>query len=78
VVARTGSNVAGTGASYRWGLDEPRDIKRLDPKLELVKEYTRTELVAYRRCPLAVRALFLLLDNVPAVWRMERLPVYRF
>lgn len=78
VVARTGSNVAGTGASYRWGLDDPWDIRRLDPKLELVKEYTRPELVAYSRFPIAVRALFLLIDNVPAVRRMERLLVYRF
>lgn len=78
VVARTGANVAGTGASYRWGIDDPRDIKRLDPKLNLVKEYTRPELVAYRRFPIVVRALFLLLDNVPAVRRMERLLVYRF
>jgi O-methyltransferase involved in polyketide biosynthesis len=78
VVRRTGSNVGGTGASYRWGLDEPRDITRLDPKLELVKEYTRPELVGYPRFPLAVRAVFLLLDNVPALRRMERLLVYRF
>jgi O-methyltransferase involved in polyketide biosynthesis len=78
IARRTGSNVGGTGASYRWGLDEPQDIKRLDPKLELVKEYTRPELVAYRRFPLAVRALFLLLDNVPALRRMERPLVYRF
>jgi O-methyltransferase involved in polyketide biosynthesis len=78
IVKRTGSNVGGTGASHRWGLDDPRDIHRLDPKLELVKEYTRPELVAYRRFPLAVRALFLLLDQVPALRRMDRLLVYRF
>ena len=49
--------------------------KKID---ELVKEYTRPELVGYRRFPLAVRVLFLLLDNVPAVRRMERPLVYRF
>ena len=37
IVKRAGSNVGGTGATYRWGLDDPQAIKRLEPKLELVR-----------------------------------------
>jgi len=47
VVKRTGSNVGGTGASYKWGLDDPHDIKQLEPKLELIKEFRPSEQVAF-------------------------------
>ncbi len=77
-VRRWGSNVGGTGASQHWGLDDPQDIKQLEPKLELVKEFSVTEYVAFSRFPLAVRVLFRLMDAVPALRRMERLLVYRY
>jgi len=51
IVKRAGSNVGGTGATYRWGLDDPQDIKQLEPKLELVKEFRPSELVAFSRFP---------------------------
>src|SRR5512143_1234116 len=44
IVKRTGSNVGGTGATYKWGLDDPQDIRRLEPRLELIKEYKTSEL----------------------------------
>ncbi len=78
IVKRAGSNVGGSGATYKWGLDEPQDIKQLEPKLELVKEYSMHELVAFSRFPLWVRALYQLQDKNPTLRRMERTLVYQY
>ena len=78
IVKRAGSNVGGTGATYRWGLDDPRDIQLLEPKLELIKEFKPGELVAFSRFPLWVRALFRAQELNSTLRRMERLVVYRY
>jgi O-methyltransferase involved in polyketide biosynthesis len=78
IVKRAGSNVGGTGATYKWGLDDPQDIKRLEQKLELVKEYSMHELVAFSRFPFWVRTLYHLQDANPTLRRMERTLVYRY
>jgi methyltransferase (TIGR00027 family) len=56
IVKRAGSNVGGTGATYKWGLDDPQDIKQLEPKLELIKEFRPSELVAFSRFPIRTQA----------------------
>ncbi len=78
IVKRAGSNVGGTGATYKWGLDDPQDIKQLEPKLELIKEYRPSELVAFYRFPLWWRALYRVQEVNPTLRRMERTVVYRF
>jgi hypothetical protein len=78
IVKRAGSNVGGTGATYKWGLDDPQDIKQLEPKLELIKEFRSSELVAFSRFPLWVRALFRVQEVNPTLRRMERTLVYRY
>jgi O-methyltransferase involved in polyketide biosynthesis len=78
IVKRAGSNVGGTGATYKWGLDDPQDIKHLEPKLELIKEYKPSELVAFSRFPLWWRALFRLQETSLTLRRMERVVVYRY
>ncbi len=78
IVKRAGSNVGGTGASYKWGLDDPQDIERLEPKLELIKEYKPSEQVAFSRFPLWWRALYRVQEVIPTLRRMERMVVYRF
>ncbi len=78
IVKRAGSNVGGTGATYKWGLDDPQDIKQLEPKLELIKEYRPSELVAFSRFPLWWRALYRVQELSPTLRRMERMVVYRF
>jgi O-methyltransferase involved in polyketide biosynthesis len=77
-IVRRGSNVADTGASYKWALDDPDDLERLAPRLELVKEFSVHELVAFSRFPLVVRALLRSMEIIPALRRMDRLLVYRF
>jgi len=78
IVKRAGANVGGTGATYRWGLDDPQDIKRLEPKLELVKEYKPSELTAFDRFPLWLRGLFHAMELSATMRRTERIIVYRF
>jgi O-methyltransferase involved in polyketide biosynthesis len=78
IVKRAGSNVGGTGAAYKWGLDDPQDIKQLEPKLELIKEFRPSELVAFSRFPLWWRALYRVQEVSPTLRRMERTLVYRF
>lgn len=78
IMKRAGSNVGGTGATYRWGLDDPQDIKQLEPKLELVKEFKPSELVAFSRFPLWWRVLYRVLEVNPTLRRMERVLVYRY
>ncbi|MGB8643690.1 MAG: class I SAM-dependent methyltransferase [Anaerolineae bacterium] len=78
IVKRAGSNVGGTGAAYKWGLDDPQDIKQLEPKLELIKEFRPSELVAFSRFPFWLRALFRAMEVNSTLRRTERTIVYRY
>jgi O-methyltransferase involved in polyketide biosynthesis len=73
-----GSNVGGTGATYKWGIDDPQDIKQLEQKLELIQEFRMHELVGFSRFPLWIRALFRAQEVSPALRRMNRPLVYRY
>lgn len=78
IFLRSASTVANTGATYRWALDNPQDVKRLEPKLELVKEFRMHELVGYARFALPVRAMYRVMEISPAMRRADRIVVYRF
>ncbi len=78
IVKRTGSNVGGTGATYKWGLDDPQDIKQLEPKLQLVREFRPSEQVSFSRFPFWWRLLYRVQELFPTLRRMERPIVYRF
>ena len=78
ILKSVGSNVGGTGATYRWSLNEPQDIKLLEPKLELIKEYRMHELVGFSRFALPVRTIFRAQEIIPALRRMNRIVVYRY
>jgi methyltransferase (TIGR00027 family) len=78
IVKRAGANVGGTGATYKWGLDDPKDIRQLEPKLELIKEFRPSELVAFSRFPLWWRAVNGAMETNRTLRRMERMVVYRY
>ena len=78
IVKQAGKNVGGTGATYRWGLDDPQDIRQLEPKLELIKEFKPSELVAFSRFPLWLRSMFRVIEKNMTLRRNERIVVYRF
>jgi O-methyltransferase involved in polyketide biosynthesis len=78
IVKRAGANVGGTGATYKWGLDDPQDIRKLEPKLELIKEFKPSELVAFSRFPLWWRTLYRVQEVNLTLRRMERTLIYRY
>jgi O-methyltransferase involved in polyketide biosynthesis len=78
IVKQAGKNVGGTGATYRWGLDDPQDIRQLEPKLELIKEFKPSELVAFSRFPLWLRAMFRVMEKNMTLRRNERIVLYRY
>ena len=78
ILKSAGSNVGGTGATYKWSLDDPQDIKQLEPKLELIKEFRMHELVGFSQFALWVRALFRAQEVNPMLRRMNRPVVYRY
>ncbi len=73
----TGANVRGTGATFSWGIDDPQDIKHLEPHLELITELKAHELAAYSSMPWSMRALVRVMDIIPAL-RVMRCLLYRF
>jgi O-methyltransferase involved in polyketide biosynthesis len=79
VVKRVGSNVGGTGATWKWGIDDPQDIKQLEPKLEVIKEFRTCELVGFSQFPLWIRPLLRATGaNTALLRRMNRIVVYRY
>jgi O-methyltransferase involved in polyketide biosynthesis len=78
IVKRAGKNVGGTGATYRWGLDDPQEIRQLEPKLALIKEFKPSELVAFSRFPLWLRAMFRVMETNTTLRRNERIVVYGY
>lgn len=78
VLRRWGSNVGGTGATYKWALDDPQDIKRLEPKLEPIKEFRMRELVGFSRFPFWLRGLHRAMEVSPSLRRMDRILIFRF
>lgn len=49
-----------------WRIDDPSEIKRLDPKLELVVELNSRNAVGYDRLPGSLRALLRVIGLFPS------------
>lgn len=78
VRSRANSNLGGTGAAFRWGLDDPQDIKRLEPKLELIEQIPTSQRFGFSRFDLVSRAMLRALEVLPA-WRgWQQILAYRF
>lgn len=70
--------IKGTGATFGWAIDDPLDIKKLEPRLELAKELRASEMAAFPRMPLWSRILVHIMDPIPALRRANRILIYRF
>ena len=46
--------VSATGAKFGWGLDDPEDVKRFAPRLELVAELSSSQFAGFERLPLGL------------------------
>ena len=71
-MAKSDPSVRATGASFGWGIDDPRDIKQLDSRLELVTELRTPDLPGYSKLPWAMRALVRVMDPIPALRRLKK------
>jgi O-methyltransferase involved in polyketide biosynthesis len=70
--------VRATGAKFGWGLDDPNDVKKFAPKMELIVEVSTAQLPGYERLPLVMRGLVWLMEPFPKLRRLNRLLLYRF
>lgn len=70
--------VGATGAKFGWGLDDPNDIKKSAPKLELIAELSTPQFAGHERLPLALRAVAAAMEPFPKLRRLNRLLLYRF
>lgn len=77
-MAKANPSVSATGATFHWGIDDPDDIKKLDPKLALVTELRSQNMAGYSRLPLVMRAVVRVMDPFPALRRLNRLLMYQF
>jgi O-methyltransferase involved in polyketide biosynthesis len=70
--------IKGTGATFGWAIDDPQDIQKLAPRLELITEQRPRDLNAFSKMPWWSRTLVRLMDPIPALRRMNRVLLYRF
>ena len=77
-MARPNPSVKATGASFGWGIDDPQDIEKPEPRFEPIAELRTPDLLGYSRLLWVVRALVPVMGTVPALRRPTRLLVYRF
>jgi O-methyltransferase involved in polyketide biosynthesis len=77
-LAKNNARIRATGATIGWWIDDPRDIQRLDPKLELVTELPPRESPGYGRLPVSIRALLRVMGLFPSMRRLNRLLRYQF
>lgn len=78
IKSKTSSNVGGTGAVFRWGINDPHDIRKLEPHLEFIQEIPNSGRIGFSRFPGWVRAIYRVQEFVPALRRLDRIVVYRF
>ncbi len=77
-MARADRAVGATGAKFGWGLDNPNDVKKSAPRLELIIEVSNSQLPGYERLPLAMRVVVRAMELFPQLRRLNRLLLYRF
>ena len=68
-----------TGASLGgWGIDDPRELEKWNPRLQLITELTLTDTPEIAKLPRRYRGLCRVVNGIPALRRMLRLLRYRF
>jgi O-methyltransferase involved in polyketide biosynthesis len=75
---RARADMKGNGASFGWGIDDPREITTLVPRLKLIAQTANTALDGYSMMPAAVRARVRLMNLVPALRSLNRVLRYGF
>ncbi len=70
--------VSATGATFGWGLDDPADVKKFAPGMELITELSSAHIPGHERLPAVMRAIINVMEPFPGLRRLNRLLLYRF
>jgi O-methyltransferase involved in polyketide biosynthesis len=70
--------VKATGATVRWGIDDPRDLEAWAPRLEFVEEFTAYDPSDVAKMSSLGQVLIRAWSRIPALRRLGRLLRYRF
>jgi O-methyltransferase involved in polyketide biosynthesis len=71
-------SVRATGATLRWGIDDPRELEVAVPRLRFVEEVAAYDLAQLGRFSLLSRASIRLAMTIPPLRRLGRFLRYRF
>jgi len=78
-MARGNRSVRATGATFGgFAIDDPQELKKVAPKLELAEDVRTPDLPGYAKLPLATRALVRVVDSIPSLRKLSRILMYRF
>ncbi len=78
-MAGANRSIRATGATFGgFSVDDPQELKKVAPKLELVQESRTPKLPGYSKLPLATRGLVRAFDFFPGLRKLSRLLLYRF
>lgn len=78
-MAKGNRSLRATGATFGgFSVSDPEELKKVAPRLELVKTARTPELPGYSKLPLATRALVRLFDSVESLRKLSWILLYRF
>jgi O-methyltransferase involved in polyketide biosynthesis len=67
-----------TGATLRWGLDDPAELTAADPRLRLASEIFFSDVPEVERFPTGYRAALAVMNRIYFLRRIGRILLYRF
>jgi O-methyltransferase involved in polyketide biosynthesis len=70
--------ILATGASLNWGLDDPREIERQNPRLRCMRDLSLLGSPFVDKMDYAVRWMCRMYGRIPAFGRMSQALLYRF
>ena len=71
-------SIKATGASLRWGVDDPKEIEAWSRRIHLIEEKTAYDPAETRRLPWGSRMFLRLAEFIPPLKRIGRMMRYRF
>ncbi len=78
-LANKNRSIKATGATFGgWYVDNPDDLKKVAPKLNLVSESVTHRLPGYSKLPIGTKILVRIFDYFPSLRRMSRILYLKF
>lgn len=78
-LAKRNKSIKATGAAFGgWYVDNPDDLKKVAPKLNLVSESVTHKLPGYSKLPIGTKILVRIFDSFPSLRKMSRILYFKF